>query len=1062
MSASKKISIMLTLLLILALLSSAAFAASYSNVYGLTLTRIRVRESASTSGTMFDNIEQNRIVYVTESRDSGGTTFLHVKYRTHEGKTENGWIALSSGGSTFVEILTSEQAQSEYGVSGGDLPKAAAGTKSASERSALRTQNTESSAADSQEKESTVNTAPALNASSATISDVQMKLKALGIYAGDITGRAGDKTISAIKAFQKKIGIEQTGQLTRTTVARLDEAYAALADNGSAAQNDDPAAEGINSEVSSRTIEQVQIMLKALDFYAGDITGNAGEKTAAAVRAFQSQYGLSVDGIIGKATLTKLNNVYAAYQAGDTSVMAKAESSAPEKTSSSSQSASSDTIRQVQEKLKALDFYTGEVTGNTGDKTTAAIKAFQKKYGLTADGIAGSATLKKLDEVYNASRTETSSSTTSTAQNSSASSGTIRQVQEKLKALGFYTGEITGNAGSKTTAAIKAFQKEYGLTADGIAGSATLKKLDEVYSSSGSSAPAKKEEAPASAIASGVSTSTVRRVQQELKDLGFYSGEVTGKAGEKTSAAIRAFQQKYGLTADGILGSDTLTKLDEVYSASKKPAAEETSVPAASSSVSASTIKQVQQKLKDLGFYTGEVTGNTGSKTTAAIKAFQKKYGLTADGVIGSATLNKLDEVYNASQKPAAEETSAPAASSSVSSSTIKQVQQKLKDLGFYTGEVTGNAGSKTTAAIKAFQKKYGLTADGVIGSATLKKLDEVYNASQKPAVEETSAPAASGGVSSSTVKQVQQKLKELGFYTGEVTGNAGSKTIAAVKAFQRKYGLTADGVIGSTTLNKLNEVYEASKKNSSSSSTPSPNSKVSATTVKNVQKQLKELGFYSGEVTGKIGDKTTSAVKAFQKKYGLTVDGILGTSTINKISSVYKASNSPSSSSNSTGKKQIYSLDWFKAKNNKVFSHLGLIKGHSLRLTDLNTGITLSVTIQSASNHLDVEPTTSADTEKFLKIYNVSKPSKITFLRRSGVVTTDMGYRIVCSYYGQPHGSQLIVTNHFNGQFCIHFLNSKTHGSGVVDGDHQACIRQAVAHYGSSNVKIIRSSDDL
>lgn len=966
----RKFSIMMSLLLVLVLLSSAAFAASYSNVYGLTLTRIRVRESASTSGTLFDNIEQGRIVYATESKDSSGTTFLHVKYRTLEGKTETGWIAQSSGGSTYVEILSAERAASEYGVSGGDLPKTAAGTKSAAERNALRTQSTDAAPAESQD-----NSAPELNASSATISDVQIKLKAIGVYAGEITGRAGDKTISAIKAFQKKIGLEQSGQLTKTTLARLDEAYAALGDTISASPSDETSAESLNSSVSSKTIEQVQTMLKALDFYAGDITGKAGEKTEAAVRAFQKQYGLTVDGIIGKATLSKLNSVYAAHQAGDTSAAAKPE---------------------------------------------------------TAASVASSE---------------------STSQ--SISSGTIRQVQEKLASLGFYTGEVTGNAGSKTTAAIKEFQKTYGLTADGIAGSATLKKLDEVYNASKTSAPTKTETAPATAVTRGVSTSTVRKVQQELKDLGFYTGEVTGNAGAKTSDAIRAFQEKYGLTADGILGTATLSKLDEVYNASKKSAATETAAPA-QSNVSSSTIRQVQEKLKALGLYTGDVTGNAGSKTTAAIKSFQEKYGLTADGIPGTATLKKLDEVYNASKKSSTEATTAPVQPSS----TIRQVQEKLKALGFYTGEVTGNVGSKTTAAIKAFQTKYGLTADGIPGNATLSKLDEVYNASGKTAAEATPAPA-SAGVSSTTVKQVQQKLLELGFYTGEVTGNAGEKTIAAVKAFQKKYGLTADGVIGSATLKKLDEVYAAKKKNSSST-TPSPNARVSASTVKSVQKQLKELGFYSGEVTGKAGSKTTAAVKAFQKKYGLTADGILGTATINKINSVYKASNTTSSSSSRSGTRQIYNLDWFRAKKNSLFGQLGLIKGHSLRLTDLNTGISLSVTIQSASNHLDVEPTTSSDTEKFLKIYNVSKPSKITFLRRSGVVTTDTGYRIVCSFYGQPHGSQLIVTNHFDGQFCIHFLNSKTHGSGVVDGDHQACIRQAVSHYGSSNVKIIRTSNDL
>ena len=51
-----------------------------------------------------------------------------------------------------------------------------------------------------------------------------------------------------------------------------------------------------------------------------------------------------------------------------------------------------------------------------------------------------------------------------------------------------------------------------------------------------------------------------------------------------------------------------------------------------------------------------------------------------------------------------------------------------------YSGDVTGNIGSKTTAAIKAFQEKYGLTADGIIGSETLKKLNEVAASAEKAA----------------------------------------------------------------------------------------------------------------------------------------------------------------------------------------------------------------------------------------------------------------------------------------------------------------------------------------
>lgn len=52
--------------------------------------------------------------------------------------------------------------------------------------------------------------------------------------------------------------------------------------------------------------------------------------------------------------------------------------------------------------------------------------------------------------------------------------------------------------------------------------------------------------------------------------------------------------------------------------------------------------------------------------------------------------------------------------------------------------------------------------------------------------------------------KQVQQKLKELGYYNGAIDGIFGSGTINAVKNFQRDYGLTVDGIVGTRTLNAL------------------------------------------------------------------------------------------------------------------------------------------------------------------------------------------------------------------------------------------------------------------
>ena len=57
------------------------------------------------------------------------------------------------------------------------------------------------------------------------------------------------------------------------------------------------------------------------------------------------------------------------------------------------------------------------------------------------------------------------------------------------------------------------------------------------------------------------------------------------------------------------------------------------------------------------------------------------------------------------------------------SGSTVKTIQQKLKNWGYYSGAVDGVFGAKTKAAVVSFQKKNGLTADGIVGNATLKAL---------------------------------------------------------------------------------------------------------------------------------------------------------------------------------------------------------------------------------------------------------------------------------------------------------------------------------------------------
>ena len=63
---------------------------------------------------------------------------------------------------------------------------------------------------------------------------------------------------------------------------------------------------------------------------------------------------------------------------------------------------------------------------------------------------------------------------------------------------------------------------------------------------------------------------------------------------------------------------------------------------------------------------------------------------------------------------------------------------------------------------------------------------------------------------------------------------------------------------------------------------------------------------------------------------------------------------------------------------------------------------------------------------------------------RHAIYVTLENGVSLAGSMNGMPHGSGSISDNNFDGHFCVHFLNSRTHGTDRVDPDHQAAVAKA------------------
>ena len=511
----------------------------------------------------------------------------------------------------------------------------------------------------------------------------------------------------------------------------------------------------------------------------------------------------------------------------------------------------------------------------------------------------------------------------------------------------------------------------------------------------------------------GSTGSDVKELQTKLKKLGYYDAYVDGDYGDTTVAAVKAFQKKYNLTADGIAGKETLKKLDSVYE-NANSAKDDDSLRMGDSG---SAVKDLQTKLKKLGYYSGTVDSTFGSGTYAAVRAFQKKYNLTADGVAGSETLKKLDSAY----KNADSDKDDDSLRKGATGSAVKDLQTKLKKLGFYNAYVDGSYGDTTVAAVKAFQKKYNLTADGVAGSETLKKLDSAYKNADSDKDDDSLRKGATG----SAVKDLQTKLKKLGFYNAYVDGSYGDTTVAAVKAFQKKYNLTADGVAGSATLKKLDSAYKNADSNTSTDD-DSLRKGATGTAVKTLQTNLKKLGFYTAYVDGSFGATTESAVKAFQRKYGLTADGVAGSATLKKIESAVASA--------SSGKITTERLDWFNGGKNVIPN------GAVFQIKDVSTGLIFSARRQSGGSHMDAEPLTAEDTAILKKINGG------TFSwRRRAVLVKYNGHVYAASIYSEPHGTNTILDNNFDGQFCLHFYGSKTHGTNRVDADHQKCVEQAM-----------------
>jgi len=444
--------------------------------------------------------------------------------------------------------------------------------------------------------------------------------------------------------------------------------------------------------------------------------------------------------------------------------------------------------------------------------------------------------------------TGTSSSSTLRMGSSGAE---VKKLQNRLKELKYYNGVVDGDYGQGTYNAVKAFQANNNLTADGVAGPRTLEAIYSYYAVSANTTGA--------GNGGGGTSSNGNRPSGGSSNNNNHGG--TSSGGSST-----------GTNANSYTNGKTDIYLDLGDTGSQ--------------------VKIMQNRLIVLGYLTGTANGNFEATTEAAVIAFQKRNGLGADGVAGPGTLTKL---YSSSAKKA-DSVVANLGSLKQDSqgAAVRALQKNLKTLGYYTGSVDGDYGAGTVAAVTAFQAANGLTADGIAGNGTQNAIlialgggsgsgagtSSGNNGSSSPVTYGSTATSngystisASNG-SSANVSAVQSALSAKGYYSGSLDGDFGSGTQSAVESFQRAQGLRVTGMAGPTTQRLLfggtaaSGSYSKLERGSSGSK------------VKTLQYALYELKYYDGNITGQYDEATENAVMLFQDCNGLDIDGVAGQMT--------------------------------------------------------------------------------------------------------------------------------------------------------------------------------------
>lgn len=371
----------------------------------------------------------------------------------------------------------------------------------------------------------------------------------------------------------------------------------------------------------------------------------------------------------------------------------------------------------------------------------------------------------------------------------------VQAVQQRLVETGYLSGGADGIYGEKTASGVKLFQYLNGMDQTGMVDEATRAAL---FSETA--------RVLRPSLTGGSEGEAVTALQEMLIRYGFLSGSADGEYGEKTRAAVLAFQQHLSAqgidenSVAGVSATGVATGLTQEYLFSPTYTTHLRDI--AAGATDDGEVRRIERRIVQLGYMDGEADKDFDDYSAECVRAFQGNESLPVTGIVDRATIDRLF----AEDAAVAEGLVAHDLFEGDQGELVKDVQEKLIRYGFMANASDGIYGQDMGSAIARFREHLEAVGDS---RASLYADITRLSISAQQILTDGDFPLYTEDVqndaSRAAILRVQRRLQSL-FYLSEtdLDGDFGKTTADAVTLFQENNDLPVTGIADAATQSVL------------------------------------------------------------------------------------------------------------------------------------------------------------------------------------------------------------------------------------------------------------------